>query len=59
MMISGAPASGKGTQCELIVHKVNIFHCSVSVILVLKYGEFSDSLYIPKQHKSYIALDYY
>lgn len=21
-MISGAPASGKGTQCELIVHKV-------------------------------------
>lgn len=23
VMISGAPASGKGTQCELIVHKVN------------------------------------
>lgn len=24
MMISGAPASGKGTQCELIVRKVTI-----------------------------------
>lgn len=30
MMISGAPASGKGTQCELIVHKV-IYHCSLYV----------------------------
>lgn len=23
IMISGAPASGKGTQCELITHKVS------------------------------------
>jgi adenylate kinase len=27
VMISGAPASGKGTQCELIVQKVSIYIC--------------------------------
>lgn len=25
VMISGAPASGKGTQCEMIVKKVSLF----------------------------------
>lgn len=32
VMISGAPASGKGTQCESIVKKVSffyIFHCRI------------------------------
>lgn len=27
VMISGAPASGKGTQCELIVKKVSQLSC--------------------------------
>ena len=36
IMISGAPASGKGTQCELIVQQVQpppsiLFACSVSM----------------------------
>lgn len=33
MMISGAPASGKGTQCELIVQKFGLMHISTGDIL--------------------------
>lgn len=30
IMISGAPASGKGTQCELIKEKVSLFTLSLA-----------------------------
>ncbi|CAI7809993.1 unnamed protein product [Closterium sp. NIES-54] len=33
VMISGAPASGKGTQCELIVHKYGLTHISAGDLL--------------------------
>lgn len=33
MMISGAPASGKGTQCELIVNKYGLVHISTGDLL--------------------------
>lgn len=33
MMISGAPASGKGTQCELIVQKFGLVHISTGDLL--------------------------
>ncbi|XP_061348176.1 adenylate kinase 5, chloroplastic isoform X2 [Gastrolobium bilobum] len=33
VMISGAPASGKGTQCELIVHKFGLVHISTGDLL--------------------------
>lgn len=33
VMISGAPASGKGTQCELIVQKHNLVHISAGDLL--------------------------
>ncbi|XP_043806516.1 adenylate kinase 5, chloroplastic isoform X2 [Manihot esculenta] len=33
VMISGAPASGKGTQCELIVNKFGLVHISTGDIL--------------------------
>ncbi|CAN1290324.1 Adenylate kinase 5, chloroplastic [Linum perenne] len=32
-MISGAPASGKGTQCELIVQKFGLVHISTGDLL--------------------------
>lgn len=32
-MISGAPASGKGTQCELIVNKFGLVHISTGDLL--------------------------
>lgn len=32
-MISGAPASGKGTQCELIVKKFGLVHISTGDLL--------------------------
>lgn len=33
ILISGAPASGKGTQCELIVQKYNVVHISTGDML--------------------------
>ncbi|XP_027352165.1 adenylate kinase 5, chloroplastic isoform X2 [Abrus precatorius] len=33
VMISGAPASGKGTQCELIVQKIGLVHISTGDLL--------------------------
>ncbi|KAF5837405.1 adenylate kinase-domain-containing protein, partial [Dunaliella salina] len=33
VMISGAPAAGKGTQCEKIVDRYNLIHISVGDIL--------------------------
>ncbi|KAL1216055.1 Adenylate kinase 2 [Cardamine amara subsp. amara] len=33
IMISGAPASGKGTQCELITHKYGLVHISAGDLL--------------------------
>lgn len=35
IMISGAPASGKGTQCELITQKVSFFLFSASECVCL------------------------
>lgn len=34
IMISGAPASGKGTQCELITHKVSLLILLLDTILM-------------------------
>ena len=37
IMISGAPASGKGTQCELIKKKVNFFfQLAIEFLCVVK-----------------------
>ncbi|XWS17032.1 hypothetical protein CRYUN_Cryun33cG0032700 [Craigia yunnanensis] len=33
VMISGAPASGKGTQCELILQKFGLVHISIGDLL--------------------------
>jgi adenylate kinase len=38
-MISGAPASGKGTQCEFIIKKFGVVHLSTGVFALLNYLE--------------------
>ncbi|RZB91367.1 Adenylate kinase 5, chloroplastic [Glycine soja] len=38
VMISGAPASGKGTQCELIVQKFGLVHISTGDLLRAEVG---------------------
>lgn len=37
VMISGAPASGKGTQCELITKKVTFFFFVINIFILFVY----------------------
>lgn len=46
VMISGAPASGKGTQCEMIVEKVlfllnYFYHCPIEFFSFLNLSYFA------------------
>nr|BAB10023.1 adenylate kinase-like [Arabidopsis thaliana] len=50
-MISGAPASGKGTQCELIVHKFGLVHISTGDLL---RAEVSSGTDIGKRAKEFM-----
>lgn len=51
MMISGPPASGKGTQCRMIVEKYGLVHISTGDIL---RAEVSSGTEIGKKAKEYI-----
>ncbi|KAL5985481.1 hypothetical protein ACLOJK_027465 [Asimina triloba] len=51
VMISGAPASGKGTQCELIVQKYGLVHLSTGDLL---RAEVSSGTEIGKKAKEYM-----
>ncbi|AED93936.1 adenylate kinase family protein [Arabidopsis thaliana] len=51
VMISGAPASGKGTQCELIVHKFGLVHISTGDLL---RAEVSSGTDIGKRAKEFM-----
>ncbi|KAL8497768.1 hypothetical protein ACS0TY_021200 [Phlomoides rotata] len=51
VMISGAPASGKGTQCEMIAKKFGVVHISIGDIL---RAEVSASTEIGKKAKEYM-----
>lgn len=55
VMISGAPASGKGTQCEIIVQKVSnilgIIHCSHYVYTFKILEFFSPSISVSCQEE--------
>ncbi|GFQ04391.1 adenylate kinase 5 chloroplastic [Phtheirospermum japonicum] len=51
VMISGAPASGKGTQCEMIVQKLGVVHISTGDIL---RAEISAGTEIGKKAKEYM-----
>ncbi|KAL0906256.1 hypothetical protein M5K25_024734 [Dendrobium thyrsiflorum] len=51
VMISGAPASGKGTQCEMIVEKYGLVHISTGDIL---RAEVSSGTEIGKKAKGYM-----
>lgn len=51
MMISGAPASGKGTQCELIVQKFGLVHISTGDLL---RAEVSSGTEIGKKAKEFM-----
>ncbi|KAJ8753274.1 hypothetical protein K2173_017898 [Erythroxylum novogranatense] len=52
VMISGAPASGKGTQCELIVKKFGLVHISTGDLLRAEVSAETD---IGKKAKEYMA----
>lgn len=52
MMISGAPASGKGTQCELIVQKFGLVHISTGDLL---RSEVSAGTEIGKKAQEYMS----
>ncbi|XP_068649414.1 adenylate kinase 5, chloroplastic [Aristolochia californica] len=51
VMISGAPASGKGTQCQMIVEKFGIVHISTGDLL---RAEVSSETEIGKKAKEYM-----
>ncbi|KAI0492309.1 hypothetical protein KFK09_026580 [Dendrobium nobile] len=51
VMISGAPASGKGTQCQMIVEKYELVHISTGDIL---RAEVSSGTEIGKKAKGYM-----
>ncbi|KAL0281716.1 UNVERIFIED_CONTAM: Adenylate kinase, chloroplastic, partial [Sesamum radiatum] len=51
VMISGAPASGKGTQCEMIVQKFGVVHISTGDIL---RAEVSAGTEIGRKAKEYM-----
>lgn len=51
VMISGAPASGKGTQCRMIVEKYGLVHISTGDLL---RGEVSSGTEIGKKAKEYM-----
>ncbi|MQM05920.1 hypothetical protein Taro_038737 [Colocasia esculenta] len=51
VMISGAPASGKGTQCEMIVKKYGLVHISTGDLL---RAEVSSATEIGKKAKEYM-----
>ncbi|XP_078171264.1 adenylate kinase family protein isoform X1 [Carex rostrata] len=51
VMISGAPASGKGTQCEMIVEKYGLVHVSTGDLL---RAEVSSGTEIGKKAKEYM-----
>jgi adenylate kinase len=50
-MISGAPASGKGTQCRMIVEKYGLVHISTGDLL---RAEVSSGTEIGKKAKEYM-----
>lgn len=52
MMISGAPASGKGTQCQLIVQKFGLVHISTGDLL---RAEVAAGTEVGNKAKDYIA----
>ncbi|CAN1147772.1 Adenylate kinase 2, chloroplastic [Linum perenne] len=51
IMISGAPASGKGTQCELITKKYNLVHIAAGDLLRAEIASGSEN---GKQAKEYM-----
>ncbi|CAE6226793.1 unnamed protein product [Arabidopsis arenosa] len=50
IMISGAPASGKGTQCELITHKYGLVHISAGDLLRAEIASGSENGRRAKEH---------
>ncbi|MED6158860.1 hypothetical protein PIB30_036853 [Stylosanthes scabra] len=50
VMISGAPASGKGTQCELIKHKYGLVHVAAGDLLRAEIATGSDNGKLAKQY---------
>ncbi|RID59852.1 hypothetical protein BRARA_F03049 [Brassica rapa] len=49
-MISGAPASGKGTQCELITQKYGLVHISAGDLLRAEIASGSENGRLAKEH---------
>ncbi|CAN6876513.1 unnamed protein product [Brassica oleracea] len=50
VMISGAPASGKGTQCELITQKYGLVHISAGDLLRAEIASGSENGRLAKEH---------
>ncbi|CAN7080044.1 unnamed protein product [Brassica oleracea var. botrytis] len=50
VMISGAPASGKGTQCELITQKYGLVHISAGDLLRAEIAYGSENGRLAKEH---------
>ncbi|CAN7025644.1 unnamed protein product, partial [Brassica rapa subsp. trilocularis] len=50
IMISGAPASGKGTQCELITQKYGLVHISAGDLLRAEIASGSENGRLAKEH---------